>query len=172
MDSTSSDDHTTHTLSNHGPLQLPSSLIMTSDKFDGSGIFSSSAFDRRKRDNDDDDEISNSETGTSTTHRQEVQSILQKTLMDESLLHLEKHGDFSALVKQAPPPPSLSRHSSTGADRACPVQGRPPSDGCRRPSAPRRLEWPSWKPERWRLCRLYLVRLRRKMRAMLPMMGS
>ena len=88
---------------------------MASDKFDGSGIFSSSAFDRRKRENDDDDEISNSETCTSTTHRQEVQSILQKTLMDESLLHLEKHGDFSALVKQAPPPPSLSRHSSTGS---------------------------------------------------------
>ena len=111
MDSISSDGHT---LSNHGPLQHPSSLIITSDKLGGRGIFSSSAFDRRKRD-DDDDIACNPETDTSTIHRQEVQSILQKTLMDETLLRLEKYDAFSALLKQAQPPPSLSRHSSTGS---------------------------------------------------------
>ena len=116
MDSTSSDGHT---LSNHGPLQLPSSLIRTPDKFNGCGVFSSSAFDRRKRDDDDDDDddddkISDSETDKSTIHRQDVLSMLQKTIMDESLLQLEKHGRSSALLK-APPPTSLSRQSSTGS---------------------------------------------------------
>ena len=80
---------------------------MASDSLDGRGIFSTSAFDRRKRDDDDDDQISTSETGTSTIHRQEVQSILQKTLTDESLLHLE----ISPSPKQSPP--SLSRQSSS-----------------------------------------------------------